>query len=177
MTDMTANPADLLSSIIEICLKAGASDADAAFGRSQGVSVEVRGGELESVERSESQGVALRCFFGQSQASVSGSDTSPDGLKALVERCVAMAKAVPEDPYCGLAPAEDLAVNMPELDLSGDGEIAADVLEREAAEAEAAALAVPGVKQVSSCGNGWSENERWVAASNSFAAYKKGGST
>ncbi|MEM1037180.1 MAG: TldD/PmbA family protein [Pseudomonadota bacterium] len=177
MTDMTSNPADLLSSLIDTCLKAGASDADAAFGRSQGVSVEVRGGELESVERSESQGVALRCFFGQSQASVSGSDTSTDGLKALAERCVAMARAVPDDPYCGLAPADDLATDMPELDLTGDGEIEADILEREAAEAEAAALAVPGVKQVSSCGNGWSENERWVAASNGFSAYKKGGST
>ena len=77
---MTSNPADLLSSLIDTCLKAGASDADAAFGRSQGVSVEVLGGELESVERSESQGVALRCFFGQSQAAVSGSETSTDGL-------------------------------------------------------------------------------------------------
>ncbi|MEM1390795.1 MAG: TldD/PmbA family protein [Pseudomonadota bacterium] len=177
MTDLTTNPADLLSSLIDTCLKAGASDADAAFGRSQGVSVEVRGGELESVERSESQGVALRCFFGQQQASVSGSDTSADGLKALAERCVAMAKAVPADPYCGLVPATDLAVDMPHLDLSGDGEIATDILEREASEAEAAALAVSGVKQVSSCGNGWSESERWVAASNGFAAYKKGGST
>lgn len=177
MTDMTANPANLLSSLIDTCLKAGASDADAAFGRSQGVSVEVRAGELEGIERSESQGVALRCFFGQQQASVSGSDTSPDGLKALAERCVAMARAVPEDPYCGLAPAEDLARDMPKLDLSGDGEIPADVLEREAVEAEAAALAVPGVKQVSSCGNGWSQSERWVATSNGFAAYKKSGST
>ena len=144
MTDLTTNPADLLSSLIDTCLKAGASDADAAFGRSQGVSVEVRGGELESVERSESQGVALRCFFGQQQASVSGSDTSPDGLKALAERCVAMAKAVPADPYCGLAPESDLAVDMPDLDLSGDGEIATSILEREASEAEAAALAVSG---------------------------------
>jgi PmbA protein len=177
MTDLTEQPADLLSSLIDTCLKAGASDADAAFGRSQGVSVEVRGGELESIERSESQGVSLRCFFGQRQASVSGSDTSADGLKALAERCVAMARAVPEDPYCGIAPAEDLATDMPDLDLTGDGEIPADVLEREAVEAEAAALAVPGVQQVASCGNGWSESERWVAASNGFAAYKKGGST
>ncbi|MEM9055236.1 MAG: TldD/PmbA family protein [Pseudomonadota bacterium] len=177
MSTSSMNPADLLSSLIDTCLKAGASDADAAFGRSQGVSVEVRGGELEGIERSESQGVSLRCFFGQRQASVSGSDTSAEGLKALAERCVAMARAVPEDPYCGIAPREDLATDMPELDLSGDGEIPADVLEREAVEAEAAALAVPGVKQVASCGNGWSESERWVAASNGFAAYKKGGST
>jgi PmbA protein len=177
MTKTELSPESILSTLIETCTKAGASDADASFGRSDGVSVEVREGKLEGIERSESQGVALRCFFGQRQASVSGSDTSPEGLKTLAERCVAMAKVVPEDPYCGLAPADHLATDMPHIDLEGDGEIAADLMEREAIEAEAAALAVKGVKQVSGCGNGWSTSERWVAASNGFAAHKKSGST
>lgn len=177
MTKTELSPESILSTLIETCTKAGASDADASFGRSDGVSVEVREGKLEGIERSESQGVALRCFFGQRQASVSGSDTSPEGLKTLAERCVAMAKVVPEDPYCGLAPADDLATDTPHIDLEGDGEIAADLMEREAIEAEAAALAVKGVKQVSGCGNGWSSSERWVAASNGFAAHKKSGST
>ncbi len=177
MTKSELSPESILSTLIETCTKAGASDADASFGRSDGVSVEVRDGKLEGIERSESQGVSLRCFFGQRQASVSGSDTSPDGLKTLAERCVAMAKVVPEDPYCGLAPVDQLATDMPHIDLEGDGEIAADLMEREAIEAEAAALAVKGVKQVSGCGNGWSTSERWVAASNGFAAYKKSGST
>lgn len=177
MTKTELSPESILSTLIETCTEAGASDADASFGRSDGVSVEVREGKLEGIERSESQGVALRCFFGQRQASVSGSDTSPEGLKTLAERCVAMAKVVPEDPYCGLAPADHLATDMPHIDLEGDGEIAADLMEREAIEAEAAALAVKGVKQVSGCGNGWSTSERWVAASNGFAAYKKSGST
>ncbi len=160
MTKSELSPESILSTLIESCTKAGASDADASYGRSDGVSVEVREGKLEGIERSESQGVALRCFFGQRQASVSGSDTSPDGLKTLAERCVAMAKVVPEDPYCGLAPSDHLATEMPAIDLEGDGEIAADIMEREALEAEAAALAIEGVKQVSGCGNGWSSSER-----------------
>lgn len=175
MTDQ--NPEALLSNLISTCEAAGASAVDAAFGRSDGVSVEVREGKFEGIERSESQGVSLRCFFGQRQASVSGSDTSPGGLKALAERCVAMAKVVPEDPYCGIAPASDLAKNLPSIDVTGDGEISADILEREALEAEAAALAVPGVKQVSGCGNGWSSSERWVASSNGFSSYRAAGST
>jgi PmbA protein len=177
MTMHDQNPETLLSNLISTCKEAGASDVDAAYGRSEGVSVEVREGKLEGIERSESQGVSLRCFFGQRQASVSGSDTSPDGLKALAERCVAMAKVVPEDPYCGIAPASDLATDLPEIDLSGDGEIAADILEREALEAEAAALSVEGVKQVAGCGNGWSTSERWVATSNGFHAHRRAGST
>ena len=177
MTDTDMTPETLLSYLIETCQSAGASDVDASFGRSEGVSVEVLNGKLEGIERSESQGVSLRCFFGQQQASVSGSDTSPDGLKALAERCVAMAKVVPEDPYCGIAPAADIAATVPVLDVTGDGERPADVLEEEALAAEAAALAVEGVKQVAGCGNGWSVNERWVAASNGFSSHRISGST
>ena len=177
MTIETFSPESALQSLIESCLKAGATDVDVAYGKSDGVSVDVREGKLEGIERSEAQGVALRCFVGQQQASVSGSDISQDGLNTLAERCVAMAKAVPADPYCGLTPRSDLATDLPNLDLTGDGEIDADILEREAIEAEAAALAVDGVKQVSSCGNGWSQSERWIAASNGFSAYKKSGST
>lgn len=177
MTKTLLSPESILSTLLETCAKAGASDADASFGRSDGVSIDVRDGKLEGIERSESQGVSLRCFFGQRQASVSGSDTSPEALTTLAERCVAMAKVVPEDPYCGLAPAADLATEMPDIDLEGDGEIAADALERDALDAEAAALAVAGVKQVSGCGNGWSTSEQWVAASNGFSAHRKSGST
>jgi len=177
MTQSAPSPDSILSQLIDTCTKSGASGADASFARSEGVSIEVLNGQLEGIERSESQGVSLRCFFGQRQASVSGSDTSSEGLKALAERCVAMAKVVPEDPYCGLAPADDLATDMPALDLTGDGEIAADVLEREALEAEAAALAVSGVKQVAGCGNGWSASEQWAATSNGFQSHKVTGST
>lgn len=177
MTDTALSPETILSKLIDSCLKAGATDADASYGRSDGVSVDVREGKLEGIERSESQGVSLRCFFGQRQASVSGSDVSEDSLTTLAERCVAMAKVVPEDPYCGIAPTADLATELPEIDVSGDGEIPVEQLEAEALAAEAAALSVSGVQQVSGCGNGWSTSERWVAASNGFSAHRLSGST
>lgn len=177
MTTDQLSPDSILSKLLETCQKAGATGADASYGRSNGVSVEVREGQLEGIERSESQGVSLRCLFGQRQASVSGSDVSEAGLTALAERCVAMAKVVPEDPFCGLAPAEELATELPELDVSGDGEITSDILEKDAIAAESAALAVPGVQQVSGCGNGWSTSERWVAATNGFSSHRLSGST
>lgn len=177
MTFTDASAQTILENLIETCQKAGASDVDCSLGQSEGVSVEVRDGKLEGIERSEAIGVSLRCFFGQKQASVSGSDVSADALKQLGERCVAMARAVPQDPYCGLAPMEDLATDFPELDLTGDLEPSAEALERDALEAEAAALAVAGVKQVSSCGNGWSRSASWRAASNGFFSAKRSGST
>lgn len=172
-----APPGDILQKLIDTSLKAGASAADCSLGFSEGVSVDVRDGKLETVERSESRSVSLRVLFGQKQAHVSGSDLSESALTAMAERCVAMAKAVPEDQFAGLAPEALLAKDPPLLDLSGDGEIPLEKLEQDAIEAEAAALAVSGVKTVAGCGNGWSRSERWVAASNGFSSYLAGGST
>lgn len=171
MTDTPSQPAQLLQDLLARCTAAGASAADARLSRSEGVSLDVREGKLEGIERAEAQSIALRCFFGQRMAHVSGSDFSAQGLSDLAERCVAMARAVPEDPYCGIAPAEDLASEAEvsrDLDLDGVGEISDLQLEEEAIAAEAAALAVPGVKQVSGCGNGWSRTHGWVAATNGF---------
>ena len=115
MTGFTVPPADLLAGLLENCLKAGASAADARIGVADGVSVSVRDGKLESIEREESASVALRCFFGKRQAHVSGADLSPEGMKALTERCVAMARAVPEDKYCGLPERGELEIRFPNL--------------------------------------------------------------
>jgi PmbA protein len=177
MTGFSIPPAELLAGLLENCLKAGASAADARIGVADGVSVSVRDGKLESIEREESASVALRCFFGKRQASVSGADLSPGGLKALTERCVAMARAVPEDRYCGLPERGQLAPGNVDIDLSGEPEVPADVLEREAIAAEAAALAVPGIKTVAGCGASWNRSERWVAATNGFRSWKTGTST
>lgn len=172
---VAANGADILAEILDRCLKEGATAADARLTQAEGLSVTVRGGQLESVERDESSGLALRCFYGQRTANVSGQDLTPDGLRALAERCTAMAKAAPEDKYAGLAAPEELAREMRDLDTLGDPDATPEALEAEALEAEAAALAVEGVRQVSSCGAGWSRTERWLAATNGFASHRMGG--
>jgi PmbA protein len=176
MTDSDTDYAGRLELLVETCLKAGADAVDARLGLSEGVSVEVREGVLESIERAEDRDIALRCFFGQRQAHVAGSDLSSESLRALGERCVAMARAVPEDPYCGLPVADELADPEagPDLDLAGDGEIAEPVLKADAIAAEQAARAVDGVTTISSCGADWSRSRRWLAASNGFRAYSEG---
>lgn len=177
MPDLYAPPEDILGQLIKDCLTVGASAADARIGSSEGVSVSVREGKLETIERDESVGVSLRCLFGQRQAHVSGTDLSRDALKTLAERCAAMAKVAPEDPYAGLADPSELATDLQDLDLSSDGEQDANILEAEALEAEEAAMAVDGVSTVAGCGNGWSRSSSWVASSNGFASHRSGGSS
>jgi PmbA protein len=172
---MTSSSADLLQSVIQATLKAGADAADGRLAESASLSVEVRKGELESVEREESRGISLRALIGRRQAAVSGTDLSPDALKALAERVVAMAKLAPEDKYCGLADASEIATHHRDLQLQCDDTPEAGELERRGCEMEAAALAVPGIKQMSHCGASWATSNSWVAASNGFAAHKTSG--
>lgn len=172
---MTQNSEDIVLSLIEKARRAGADAADARLGESSGLSVEVRNGELESVEREESRGVALRALVGRRQAHVSGTDLSPAGLDALAERVVAMARVAPEDKYCGIPGADELAGSIADLDMDCDDTPPAEELERRGREGEAAALAIAGVKQISHSGAGWSRSSTSVAASNGFLATRTSG--
>lgn len=125
---------------------AGADAADAVFAADRSVSVSVRMGALEDVERSESEELGLRVFVGNRSASVSSSDLSSAAFDALVERAVAMAREAPEDRWAGLAPQDRLLHGAPpKLDLDDGAEIDPQALRARALAAEAAARAVTGV--------------------------------
>lgn len=163
MTDRTASAAsaDLLPELIAAALRAGADAAEAVSAERAALSVGVRNGTLEDVEREESRDLGLRVFIGRRQATVSASDLSEATRTRLVERAVAMARLAPEDPYAGLAPQDRLARGpFTDLDLFDPTERSAAELEAAAAEAEAAALAVPGVAK-SEGGHASASTSRW----------------
>src|SRR5882757_1640 len=88
---------NLLNDVVAAALAAGADAAEAVGAERRALSIGVRNGALEEVEREESRDLGLRVFIGQRQASVSGSDISPEARAKLVARCVAMAKLARED--------------------------------------------------------------------------------
>ena len=119
---------NLLHDVVAAALKAGADAAEAVAAERQSLSVTVRMGALEEVEREESRDLGLRVFVGRRQASVSGSDISAPARARLIERAVAMARLAPEDPYAGLAPEERLARGPgPDLDLYDPAEPSAEI--------------------------------------------------
>ena len=132
--------------IVARASKAGADAADAVIAADASLSVSVRMGALEDVERSESEELGLRVFVGTRSASVSTSDLASDALDILVERAIAMAREAPEDEYAGLAPdAMLLRAQAPDLDLDDGAEASPQALRDMALAAEDAARAVPGV--------------------------------
>ena len=136
---------DLAARLVGAARKAGADAADAVAVRSVSQSVEIRDGAVEESERSESDDLGLRVFVGKRQAVVSTNDIRGDGVQALAERAVAMARVAPEDRFTGLADPSLLAKNFPELDLVDPDLPEVVRLEELAREAEAAALHVQGV--------------------------------
>jgi len=160
---------NLLSDLVAAAQAAGADAAEAAYAERQSLSVSVRLGELEEVEREEARDLGLRVFVGARQASVSGSDISESGRAKLVERVVAMARLAPEDPYAGLAPRDRLAQGpYPDLDLYDAFEPSAESLEARAREAEDAARAVQGVTNSDGGSAGWSSSRWMLATSGGF---------
>jgi len=136
--------------LVELAKKAGATDADAVIVRSRSRSVSVRLGKVEGVDASESDDFSLRVFVGNRVASVSANPGFD--AQTLVDRAVAMAKASPEDPFACLADDADLSKNHPDLGMLDPTEVSSGELTEAALEAEAAALAVPGI--TNSAGSG-----------------------
>jgi PmbA protein len=126
-------------------------------------------GKTEKLERSESQDLGLRVLIGKRQAIVSSSDRSPKMLAELVERTLAMARAVPEDPFCGLADPAEITRDWPALDVLDPVEPSAEALIERARAAEEAALAVEGITNSEGSEAGWGRSRIALVASNGFA--------
>src|SRR5438045_4656724 len=120
---------DLLHDLIARARRAGADTADAVLFEGVSLSHARRLGKTEKLERSDGQDLGLRVFIGRQQAVVSSSDRSPQALDELVERAVAMARTVPEDPYCGIAEPSEIARDWPRLDMLHPDEPGAGALD------------------------------------------------
>ncbi|WP_170345581.1 TldD/PmbA family protein [Ruegeria atlantica] len=168
---MTRTPEEISQHLLDVARKAGADAADAIVLDGSSVSVEVRGGALEHAERSEGTDLGLRVFLGKRSAIVSSSDSRPETLRAMAERAVAMAKEAPEDPFSGLADPDQLVTdwNTESLELTDPAPApSAEALMQDALRAEAAALAVTGVTQVSDAAASYGTHHVHLAATNGF---------
>ena len=139
------------------------------FFEAASLAVAQRLGKSEKLERSESRDLGLRVLVGKRQAIASTTDFTRDSLDSLVDRALAMARAAPEDPYCGIADPGQIATAIKTLDICDSEEPSAESLVARAAEAEEAARAVEGVTNSEGAEAGWSRATIALAATNGFA--------
>jgi PmbA protein len=98
------------------CKASGASQAEVSCNEDSGLSVNVRMGEVETVEATRDRGIAVTVYFGRRKGSASTADLREDSLEATVAQACAIAKYTEDDAAAGLADAELMATAQREFD-------------------------------------------------------------
>ena len=116
-TGVDAGLSDAVQLALEEAGGRGASSSEAAASLSQGLSVNVRKSEIETVEHTRDRNLVVSVYFGQRTGSASTSDYSPAAVKETVLAACNIAKWTEEDRCIGLADPERLAKDVMDLDL------------------------------------------------------------
>ena len=169
--------ADLLA-LVELALgearALGASQAEAAVSMDVGLSVSARLGEVETIEYQRDRGMGVTVYFGTRKGSASTADVRPAALRETVQKACTIARYTSEDPCAGLPDPEDLARDIPQLDLSHPWDLSPEAACDMAIACEAAARDVDPRRITNSEGAGVSTHRGVRAYGNSLgflAAY------
>lgn len=130
----------LVDSALKHAKKIGATDAGAEASEGCGLSVSVRKGELETVERNRDKSLGVTVYVGHRRGNASTSDFSEAAIQQTVQAAYDIARFTAEDPTAGLPDEEDIAKEQPELDLFHPWAINSEEAAQLALACEAAAL-------------------------------------
>ena len=130
----------LVDSALKHAKKIGATDAGAEASEGCGLSVSVRKGELENVERNRDKSLGVTVYVGHRRGNASTSDFSEAAIQQTVQAAFDIARFTAEDPTAGLPDEEDIAKVQPELDLFHPWSINSEEAAKLALACEAAAL-------------------------------------
>ncbi len=89
--------------------KLGATDAGAEASEGCGLSVSVRKGELENVERNRDKSLGVTVYIGHRRGNASTSDFSTKAIEQTVQAAYDIARFTAEDPVAGLPDTDDIA--------------------------------------------------------------------
>jgi PmbA protein len=105
----TAQFQQMVEDVLLLARTKGASDAHAEVSEGVGLSVSVRKGELENVERNRDKSLGVTVYLGQRRGNASTSDFSRAAIEQTVQAAYDIARFTAEDPAAGLPDPEDLA--------------------------------------------------------------------
>ena len=89
--------------------KLGATNAGAEASEGCGLSVSVRKGALETVERNRDKSLGVTVYLGNRRGNASTSDFSDAAIQQTVQAAYDIARFTAEDPMAGLPDAADIA--------------------------------------------------------------------
>ncbi|HEY8049280.1 MAG TPA: metalloprotease PmbA [Ramlibacter sp.] len=134
---------ELVDAALAHARKLGATDAGAEASEGCGLSVSVRKGELENVERNRDKSLGITVYVGKRRGNASTSDFTRAAIEQTVQAAWDIARFTAEDPFAGLPDAGDIARadEQPDLDLFHPWDITSEGAARIALECEGAAFA------------------------------------
>ena len=133
---------EMSARVLRLAKAAGASAAETDISLGIGQNVSVRMGETETIEYNRDKGATVTVYFGQRRGHASTSDLSDQALADTVAAACNIARYTAQDPFCGLADAELMATEFPDLDLYHAWDISVEEAIELAKRCEAAARAV-----------------------------------
>jgi len=132
----------VIEQVLSEARRAGASQCEADASLQRGITATVRLGEVDTVEYQRDRGLGVTVYFGQRKGSASTGDLSAEAVRATVQKACAIARYTGEDECAGLADPQDLAREVPDLDLYHRWDLEPDQAVELARACEAAGLAV-----------------------------------
>jgi PmbA protein len=120
----------------------GASECAVDASLNQGITASVRLGEVETVEYQRDRGLGITVYFGKQKGSASTADLAAGAVRAMVEKACSVARHTAVDECAGLPDADELAREIPDLDLDHPWMLTPDHAIELALACEAAGLAV-----------------------------------
>lgn len=131
---------DKVALALEAADAEGATAAQASASQDAGLSVNVRRGEVETLEHHKDQGIAITVFVGECKGSASTADLRDASIREAAAAACRIAKVSEPDPCAGLADAALMATDIPDLDLYHPWQIDADSAIALARDCESVAL-------------------------------------
>lgn len=107
----------VVADALEIARQLGADSAEVSISKQTGISVNTRGGEVESIEFNKDGALGIAVYRDGCKGSSSTTDLSIDAVRRAVEAAIEISHHTSVDPYAGIAEAQWLAWNVPDLDL------------------------------------------------------------
>lgn len=134
--------------LLTIARKGGATATEVEISEGFGQSVNVRQGEVETIEHHRDKQIGVTIYLGQRNGYASTSDFSREALQATVNAALDIAKFTAEDPCAGLPDKSQLMLgDVPDLDLFHPWTPSVETAVNLARECEAAGLALGAVIQ------------------------------
>ncbi len=108
---------EVVRNALDVARTSGATAAAASVGVSTALTVQVRKGEVETVEFQDDRDLGVTVYFGKRKAHASTADFAATAVAETVEMACSMARHMAEDPWSGLADADRMASEFPDLGL------------------------------------------------------------